>query len=200
MINLDALRQAGFFKDHSHLSNDELLEMIHQQRRQFYSQMFGYEYEPERLKDDHSLAVRDTTKMLCLDTEADVGIENNKYVELLLLCNTVSGSDTNIITDIEEHWESPTGPIHVTYKINGETRSYEPEYADDWIDQKFLEHVLDEISAVTQEPFHLCLGPNEEWFGQDVNYIRLKPQERKVLEEVLHWRFFDTFLKEMRQK
>lgn len=200
MINLDALRKAGFFKEYSHLSNDELLEMIHQQRKQFYSQMFGYEYEPERLKDDHFLAVRDTTKMLCLDTEADVGIENNKYVELLLLCNTVSGSDTNIITDIEEHWESPTGPIHVTYKINGETRSYEPEYADDWIDQKFLEHVLDEISAVTQEPFHLCLGPNEEWFGQDVNYIRLKPQERKVLEEVLHWRFFDTFLKEMRQK
>jgi hypothetical protein len=194
MINLDALRQAGFFKDHRHLSNDELLEMIHLQRRQFYSQMFGYEYEPERLKDDHSLAVRDTTKMLSLDTEADVGIENNKYIELLLLCNTVSGSDTNIITDIEEHWESPVGPILVTYKINGENRSYQPEYADDWIDQKFLEHVLGEISAVTREPFHLCLGPNEEWFGQDVNYIRLKPQERKVLEEVLNWKFFFLLL------
>jgi hypothetical protein len=163
MINLDALRQAGFFKEHGHLSNDELLELIH-------------------------------------DTEADVGIENNKYVELLLLCNTVSGSDANIITDIEEHWESPAGPIHVTYKINGETRSYEPEFADDWIDQKFLEHVLDEVSAVTQEPFHLCLGPNEEWFGQDVNYIRLKPQERKILEGVLHWKFFDDSLNEMRHK
>jgi CubicO group peptidase (beta-lactamase class C family) len=194
MINLDALRQAGFFKDHSHLSNDELLEMIHQQRKQLYSQMFGYEYEPEKLKDDHSLAVRDTTKMLSLDTEADVGIENNKYVELLLLCNTVSGTDTNIITDIEELWESPAGPIHVTYKINGATRSYEPEYADDWIDIKFLEHVLGEISAVTQEPFQLCLGPNEEWIGQDVNYIRLKPQERKVLEEGLHWRFLFLLL------
>lgn len=199
MINLDTLRQAGFFKEYTHLNNDELLEMIHQRRRQSSSQLLGYEYEPERSKDDHSIAIEDTRKMLYMDLEADVCMENNSYTELLKICNDVSGMD-DTITDIKEHWESPTGPIYISYKINGEERSFAPIYADDWIDQNFLEHVLSEIAAVTQDAFYLCLGPNEEWFGQDVNYIRLKPHERKILEERLHWKFFDDFLKEMMQE
>ena len=76
MINLDTLRQAGFFKEYTHLNNDELLEMIHQRRKQSNSQLFGYEYEPERSKDDHSIAIEDTRKMLYMDLEADVCMKN----------------------------------------------------------------------------------------------------------------------------
>jgi hypothetical protein len=101
-----------------------------------------------------------------------------------------------IITNIVEEWEDETGPIYISYHLNGESKFANPEYGDDWIDQTFIENTLAEISKITNESFYLCLGPNEEWAGQDVNYIRFTKQERQILEEKLHWSFLMTFLKE----
>lgn len=197
MINLSVLRRAGFFKEFASISDEELLNKIQERRKQEYSELFGHAYDPQELADDQRIAWEDKYKMLHMDLEADVCAENCSYTRLLEICDEVSGRQ-KLVTDIEEHWESATGPIRVHYQIDGQEQSYEPKYADDWIDQEFLDHILTQIAALIGEPFHLCLGPNQEWFGQDVNYIRLTIEERNILEEELGWKFFDEFLKEMR--
>lgn len=198
MANISALRRAGFFKEFAALNDEELLNIIQEKRKQRYSELFGHDYDPEKLTDIRQMAWEDTHKMLHMDLETDVCAENSSYTGLLEVCDEISGRE-KIITEIREHWESETGPIRINYKMDGQERSYQPNYLDDWVDQEFLDHILSEIASVTGESFHLCLGPNQEWFGQDVNYIRLTVAERKILEEELGWQFFDDFLKEMGQ-
>ena len=132
--------------------------------------------------------------MLHFDLEADVCRENKVYSWLLERLNELSGMK-HLITNIVEHWDSETGPINISYQFNGEKRFYSPEYCDDWVDQTFIDNTLTELKKVTEESFHICLGPNEEWFGQDVNYMRLTKEERQNLGNKLHWKFFDDFLK-----
>ena len=192
---LDTLRKAGFFKELSCSSNDEILDKIYKQRRKFYSKVFGYDYDPERDLNDQELARQDTKKMFYLDLEAGVLPENKVYICLLKALDEISGRE-NLITEIDEEWKGENGPIIISCRINGEPRQFNPEYCNDWIDQKLIDHILLEISYLTQEQFHLCLGPNLEWLGQDVNYMRLTWDERKILEEGLSWSFFDDFIKE----
>jgi hypothetical protein len=195
---LKILRQAGFFRQFSSLTDDEILDKIHEERKQTYSKVFGYPYDPGRNLSDQELASQDTKKVLHLDLEADVGKENQVYTWLLPRLGELSGRD-NIITDVFEEWKSETGPIELTYKLYGDQKHSQPQYLDDWIDQTFIDTTLEEISEVIKEPFHICLGPEEEWFGQDVNYIRLTIEERKILEDELRWKFFDDFFKRMRE-
>jgi hypothetical protein len=195
---LKILRQAGFFKQFSFLTDDEILDKIDEERKETYSKIFGYPYDPGRNISDQELASHDTSKVLHLDLEADVCKENQVYTWLLTRMGALSGRD-NIITDLIEEWESETGPIELRYKLNGDQKHSQPQYLDDWVDQAFIDTTLEEISKVINEPFHICLGPEEEWFGQDVNYMRLTIEERKILEDKLGWKFFDDFLKRMRE-
>lgn len=190
---LKALRQAGFFAQYGVQTDDEILNKIHEERKQRYSKIFGYPYEPERNLSDQELASQDTSKMLHLDLEADVCRENKVYSWLLKVLDGLSGRK-NIITDIVEEWESETGPINVSFNLNSEKKFANPEYHDDWVDPNFINNILTEISKVINQSFHVCLGPNEEWLGQDVNYMRLTQEERKILCEKLNWKFFDDFL------
>ena len=194
---LRILRKAGFFKQYNTLTENEILNKIQEERKDKYSKIFGYPYEPEKNLSDQELASQDTSKMLHLDLEADVCKENKIYSWLLTLLNELSGRK-NIITDIFEEWEDETGPINVSFRLNGEMKFLIPEYNNDWVDPIFIDNVLTEISKVINEPFHVCLGPNEEWFGQDVNYMRLTQEERMILDENLGWKFFDDFLKRVK--
>ncbi len=194
---LKILRQAGFFKQFSALTDNEILDKIHEKRKEAYSKIFGYPYEPGRNISDQELAWQDTTKVLHMDLEADVCMENKVYTRILSRLGELSGSD-HLITDVVEEWESETGPIVLRYKLNGEEKHAQPPYAADWVDQAFIDSTLEEISKVTHESFHLCLGPEDEWFGQDVNYMRLTMEERKMLEDQLGWEFFDDFLERMK--
>lgn len=193
---LQVLRRAGFFEDFSHLSDEELLELFYENRKKVYSKIFGYEYDPGRDLCDQELARQDTKKMLYLDLEADVCKENKVYTWLSQAIDEISGR-RELITDIEENWEGEQGPILIRCKINNVPKEYHPAYHKDWVDQSTLENILTDVTAVIGEQFHICLGPSYDWFGQDVNYIRLKPDERKVLQEELEWKFFDEFLAEM---
>ena len=190
---LKALRQAGFFAQYGVQTDDEILNKIHEERKQRYSKIFGYPYEPERNLSDQELASQDTSKMLHLDLEADVCQENKVYSWLLKVLEGLSGKK-NIITDIVEEWESETGPINVNFNLNSEKKFANPEYNDDWVDPNFIDNILTEISKVINQSFYVCLVPNEEWLGQDVNYMRLTQEERKILCEKLNWKFFDDFL------
>jgi hypothetical protein len=200
MINtLKVLREAGFFTMYSNLNEEEILDEIYKKRKKAYSEIFNCQYDPGRDLSDRELAKQDYTKFLYLDFEAGVCAQNKVYAQLLEVLDELSGR-RNIITNIVEQWESETGPVMVSFKLNGEPKRYEPAYYDDWVDQESLEEVLSDISKVIQQEFHLCIGPNGEWIGQEGNYIRLTDDERKILETKLHWQFFDGFLKEMHAK
>jgi hypothetical protein len=195
---LKILRQAGFFKYYNSLTDDEILDKIHVERMREHSKIFGYEYDPGRNLSDQQLASQDSRKVLHFDLEADVCKENKVYTWLLQRLNELSGID-NLITEVIEEWESETGPIKLSYKLNDEKNVSQPEYLDDWVDQTFIDMTLEKISKVINEPFHICLGPDEDWLGQDVSYMRLTTEEREILEEKLNWKFFDEFLKRMRK-
>lgn len=196
MRTLQILRRAGFFKDFVHLSDEALLNLIHDRRKKADFELFGYEFKTERNLSDRKLATQDTKKMLYLDLEADVCRENKVYTWLLQALDEISGQP-GLITDIQEDWSSEQGPILIRCKINDVAKEYRPVYHDDWVDEHTLENMLADIAGIVKEEFHNCLGPNYEWFGQDVNYIRLKSEERKILKEELGWKFFDEFLVEM---
>lgn len=187
-LNLATLRQAGFFKEYGNLSEQELLNILHDTIRKEYSTIFGYDYEQEKIKDDHQLAVLDTKKFLDIDLEADVCAENKVYTSLLEDFAKASNGYFSP-TSIEETWESEEGPIRVSFMSNGSKITFEPEYMDDWIDGRVFEIINGEMHKATQEKFHLCAGPNEEWFGQNVIHVRLTGDEKKLLEEKLNWKF-----------
>jgi len=187
-LNLTNLRKTGFFKEYESLSEKELLNALHENRRKEYAKIFEYDYEPEKLRDDHELAVQDSKKFLDIDLEADVRAENQVYIYLLEDFAKASDGHFSPI-GIEETWESDEGPIQVSFTSNGSDITFKPEYMDDWIDGKVFDVINAEMQKVTSERFYLCAGPNEEWFGQNVIYVRLTENEKKLLEEKLDWKF-----------
>ena len=187
-LNLKTLRQGGFFKEYEKLSDKELLDTLHDIRRKEYSKIFEYDYEPEKIKDDHKLAVQDTKKFLDIDLEADVCAQNKVYTSLLE--DFAKASDGHFSpTNIEEIWESEEGPIQLNFQSNGSDVTFEPEYMDDWIDGRVFDVINNEMKKVTDEKFCLCYGPNEEWFGQNAIYVRLSESEKQLLEKKLQWNF-----------
>jgi hypothetical protein len=195
---LKILRQAGFFKQFGSLTDDEILGKILEERKDAFTNNIGYPYDSGSNLSDQELASQDTLKVLHLDLEADVCMENQVYTWLLKRLGEISGRD-NILTDVIEQWKSEAGPIELRYTLNGDEKFSQPHYLDDWVDQAFIDTILEEISNVINERFHICLGPEEEWFGQDVTYMRLTIEERNILEERLGWKFFDDFLNRMRE-
>jgi hypothetical protein len=194
---LKILRRAGFYEDLTSLTESEILEFLHQRHKKFLLEHLNWDHEPNKNLSDKELVIRDHLKVLYLDLEADVSNENKVYTALLHNIEEISKSQA-VITEIEEGWNSETGPINVTYKLNGQTIYYNPEYNDDWVDQNFLDDTMLLVSQMTDLEFHICLGPESDWLGQDICYIRLTKGEREILENDLHFIFFDTFLKNIR--
>ena len=187
-LNLNILLQAGFFKEHEGLSEEELLDLLNKKRKEEYSKIFEREYDPGQIKDDHQLALLDTKKFLDIDLEADVCDENRVYTSILEDFAKASNGHFSP-TKIEETWESEEGPIKVSFMSNGYKVSFEPEYNDDWLDPELFDTINGEMQKVTTEIFYQCGGPNEEWLGQNMIYVRLTESEKKLLEDKLDWKF-----------
>ncbi len=186
--HLSILRRAGFFTQFGNLKDDELLEALYQIRKKEYTEIFGLDYEPGKTYDDLGLASQDKTKMLDIDLEADVCEENEVYSNLLDAFTEISNGQF-VATDIVETWRSSEGPISVSFKCNGQKINYDPAYNEDWIDGTFFNVICKEMARGGSEQFYLCFGPDEEWAGQNVIYIRLTPEEKALLETELHWEF-----------
>ena len=186
--NISLIRQAGFFKKYQSHTDTELLDKLYEIKKQEYSKLFGYDYSPERKNDLYSISQQDNEKFLDIDLEADVCADNKVYTSLL--GDFSKASDGNFLpTDITETWATEQGPIKLSFISNGQLIAFEPEYMDDWIDDRIFKIINEEMKKVSDEFFYLCSGPNEEWFGQNVIYIRLTEIEKKSLEEKLEWKF-----------
>ncbi len=185
---LPILRQAGFFKEHAQLSDNELIEKLRQLRRDEYAKIFDHAYEPEDFSHIGQLLAYDAKKYLDIDLEADVAADNRVYVSVIERFSEASGGHF-MPTDIEEMWESEEGLIRVSFTNNGERIVFEPEYHDDWLDGKVFTYINQEMQKVTDEHFLICAGPNEEWWGQNIIHIRLSEVEKQLLVHKLGWVF-----------
>lgn len=186
MIHLASLRRAGFFAAYSNLNDEKLIQLLTEKKIAEESSDF---VPPLPLfTEDIEIIHEDTTKLLHQDMEADVCKGNNSYVSFLEAVGLLSGNP-RLVTDAKEVWESEEGPIKVFCKIGGEVFSYEPEYQYDWLDDVIVNQVLQDVTSVSGVAFHLCSGPNSEWFGQDIYIMRLSPEEKNILETELNWSF-----------
>ena len=186
--NLDILRQAGFFKAFASQSNEELLETIHTIRKEEYSQLFGRNYEPEKDLDLYQLAAQDDRKFLDIDLKAGVSAQNKAYIWLLEDFSQASGGHFKP-ADVQETWKADQGPIALTFSSNGKKITFEPDYMDDWIDGRIFEVMNNEMKSVCNEKFLLCSGPDDEWFGQNIVFIRLTSEEKELLVDKFDWNF-----------
>ncbi len=186
--HLPILRKAGFFKEYQNLSDSELLETLYQIRKKEYAEIFELDYKPGRSYDDQGIAIQDKTKVLDIDLEADVQPGNEVYCKLLEAFTDASNGQF-IASDMVETWRGDEGPLTVSFMSNGKKIKYDPAYNEDWIDGTFFNIICKEMAKGGNEQFHLCFGPNEEWAGQNVIYIRLTPEEKTILETELNWEF-----------
>lgn len=186
--SISIIRRAGFFTQFQNLNNEELIDKLYELKKIKYSKMFGDDYSPERREDLYSIVSQDAQKFLDIDLEADVCADNKVYIEVLnYFANASNGKFTP--TNISEVWESEEGPIKVVFDSNGQQITFEPEYIDDWIDGRIFGIIQTEIKKVSEENFHMCAGPNDDWFGQNLIYIRLTTDEKQVLKDKLSWNF-----------
>jgi hypothetical protein len=116
--DLAILRQAGFFKAHTQLTNEELIDALQKRRKEYYSELFGYEYEPEPYSHITELLAQDDRKFLDIDLEADVCAGNNAYVSVIEAFATASDRHFKPAS-ITETWVSEEGPIKVSF-LSGE--------------------------------------------------------------------------------
>jgi len=169
--NISIIRQAGFFKKYETQREIEFSDTLY-----------------EITNDLYSIASQDEEWFLDIDLEADVCADNLVYTSLLDKFSKASNGFFKP-TDIEEIWNSEEGPIKLNFVSNGQTIIFEPEYMDDWIDGQIFRLINAEMKKVSTELFYLCSGPNDEWFGQNVIFIRLTESEKDLLADKLEWKF-----------
>jgi hypothetical protein len=186
--DLKTLIEAGFFKEYSALTEEELLNTLYQQRIEEYSRISKREYDPGMNFSLLELLKMDNKKFLDIDLEADVCSGNKVYTHLLEMYSNASDGQF-LPSEIEEVWDSPTGPIQVSFSSNGKRIIFNPEYLDDWIDEKIFNVINNEMKKTGDKFFFVCFGENDEWSGQNVIHIRLTTSEKKIIQEKFNWSF-----------
>ena len=172
---IPTLREAGFFSSQSALTDAEILAAAAGNGK---GGLVGI----------RRLLESDVQKCVHLDLEAGVSAENPVYARLLQTFAQASDGAFNP-TGIEEYWGADDEPIEVRFTIGDRRVVFEPEYLDQWMDADIFEVINKEMAAVGTSKFEVCVGPKDAWFGQDVFFFRLMPEELQLLKEKLEWNF-----------
>jgi hypothetical protein len=168
----------------------QLLDTLYEQQKAEYQKYSGDAYLlPKRMTDICTIIEQDSEK--CLRVDPDVIIDCNAYV--LLLQDFSKASNGHFLpSDMEEIWSSEEGPITVRFILNGQTTAIELEYSDDdYFDESIIRWVNEKMKKVSDDQFYYCLGPNDEWVGTGLTYIRVTEDERKLLIDELGWTFYN---------
>jgi hypothetical protein len=121
------------------------------------------------------IAEQDRSRVWWRDLEADVAEGSDVYAVTLGEWAAISG-DSFVPTSIVETWESPTGPITVSFELEGAAHVLEPEYLEDWIDIRILGDI-NELTSVEGRDFALVKA-----FDQTAYVISLTTSEQRALE------------------
>jgi hypothetical protein len=85
-------------------------------------------------------------------------------------------------TSIKETWKSDTGPITITFELEGQEISIQPEYTDDYIDTKIL-FQINELTKNSGKQFEM-----HKAFDQTAFIVCLTNEEKGALTE-RGWKF-----------
>lgn len=179
--NIKILRTAGFFEYYKDLTDLKVYDTIYAIRKEQYSEIFKEPYDPGMNLDATSLAKTDSTKFLFLDLEADVGKDNNVYIEVIKAFSQLSNYEFQP-KEITEEWESETGPIKVSFLSNGEKIVFEPEYEYDWLHESVFQVCESELEKENIRIVDISGS------GQSIGVMRITKEEQKILEDKFNWK------------
>jgi hypothetical protein len=186
---IQTLRTYGFFSEYKSLNDEQLFDSLHQQRIAEYTEIFGYTYDPGMELEIYEVLQLDRKSTVSGDTESDVGKGNNQYITLLKAFSEASAGFFQP-TEITEIWEHENGPIHVSFKDNGEVIKFNPTYHDDWLSEEVFAIINQQMMKRGDEKFYLYLGKDGWGLGQFFFYIRMNQAQKKSLENAFGWKFF----------
>ncbi len=105
-----------------------------------FEQEMGRPLDPVKPWDDAYLLSSDPERVWSDDPECDLSAEGQDYCRALREWSRVSGG-VFVPGDIEERWDSETGPIAIDFTLKGVRRSVRPEYLDDYLDLAILTEI-----------------------------------------------------------
>ncbi len=111
-----------------------------------YEEQWSKALDPNKPWDDVYLLSLDRERVWTDDPECDVCAYNRVYSEVIPEWSRLAKDEFNP-RDIEERWESETGPITVSFTLNGVRCGIRPEYLDDYLDLSILTQINGLISA-----------------------------------------------------
>src|SRR5205809_2992968 len=124
----------GFFEEHRNLSDNDLVTTLELLLRESYLEG----PTPSSRLADLEIMRLDDDRVWWEDIEADVGMGNDVYVQLLQDLSRISRGSFDA-HDITESWESEEGPITVTFTAKGQRHVVHPEYKGDWMAPQVFE-------------------------------------------------------------
>lgn len=166
-----ALRAIGLFADRTEMSDEALAGEVDAG----IEELWGTDLTADDPLRDLAVAEQDRDRVLWIDLEADVVAENEVYVQTLADLAAISAGAFRP-ADVAETWAGETGPIAVTFELDGEPRTLRPAYIDDWIDPMILVAV-NELIADSGRRFELYKA-----FDQTAVVMALTDAEREALE------------------
>ena len=172
-------RNLDFFDSYRDKKDDEIYKIINQK----YNEEWGMELNPEDKFYDLNILRFDTDRVWWEDTEADVCKDNKVYTKVLYDIQKISRGSFNIV-DIEEKWESETGPVNISFKLNEKEYFLNPQYMDDYIDINIFKQINEYIKDTE---FRIEVF---EPFDQTAFVIALNNEEKQKLINERNWDFW----------
>ncbi len=165
------LRKLGLFADRADQSDAALTAEITAGLTDSWG---GEEKVPPQLL-DLVIAEQDRARVWWRDLEADVSDGNAVYAQTLAELGEIS-QGAFLPSDILETWASESGPVTVTFQLDGEPQKLSPAYLEDWIDPGILVGINAAI-ADSARRFELYKA-----FDQTAFVMALTSDERGALE------------------
>ena len=166
-----ALREIGLFADRPDVSNEDVTQRVEARLDELYG--------GDALADDPLLelvvASLDQSRVWWGDLEADVGEVNQVYAQTLQEWAAISKGSFEP-EDVRETWASESGPVSVSFTLDGEEVELKPEYLEDWIDPRIITPINERIAGSGRQ-FELFQA-----FDQSAFLMALTDDERDALE------------------
>jgi hypothetical protein len=128
-----ALRDIGLFADRAGVSDAELAVEVDER----ITALWGPDLPVDDPFRDLAVAEQDAARVLWIDLEADVTEDNQIYVATLDQLEAISAGAFAPV-GATESWDSGTGPVTVSFDLDGARHQLQPAYLEDWIDPGIL--------------------------------------------------------------
>lgn len=135
-------RNLGYFADYRALSDEALATKL----RELHERQWGIPLDPELPFFDQFLLLWDKKRFWVNTVHLNVAMDTGVYVKVLKEWAAISQGSFEP-QDIKETWESPEGPIEVTFTLDGQQHSLHPEFMQTTLDDR----ISAEINGFTKD-------------------------------------------------